>query len=274
MKFRTYHEVTGGDRSDLPGQIELQQDRLARRLAPVRRVLAVMSGKGGVGKTWIATGVAASLAGRGHRIGLLDADLAAPTAARSLEAAGPLVVDRDGVHPARGRQGVLVCSTDLLLDEGAPLRWREPDEARFVWRGALEAGALREFLADVVWGELDLLVVDLPPGIDRLQDLAELVPGLDGLLPVSIPTEESRRAVHRAMRAARDAGLPLLGLVENMSGYRCPGCSRLHPLFPGDCGSLAEEFGIPLLARVPFAPGLAPEAVLQDLADRLVGATP
>jgi ATP-binding protein involved in chromosome partitioning len=160
-----------------------------------------------------------------------------------------------------------VFSTDLLLEEGAPLRWHEPDSARFVWRGTLEVGALREFLSDVVWGDLDLLLIDLPPGTDRLQDLAELAPGMAGVVAVTIPSEESRRAVARAMRAAREAGLALLGVVENMSGYACPGCGARTSLFPGDAGdTLAAEFGVPLVARIPFTPTGCPTLPVGDLA--------
>ncbi len=259
MKFRTYHQVTGADRSDLGGQVGRQRQRVRERLAPVERVVAVMSGKGGVGKSYVAAGLAAAAATRGQRVGLLDADLAGPTAARLLQAAGPLQVAPDGVRPAIGRHGVRVFSTDLLLDEGAPLRWRGDGLEPFVWRGALEAGALREFLADVAWGPLDLLLVDLPPGTDRLQDLADLVPGLAGVLAVTLPSEESRRAVARAMRAAAGAGLRLVGVVENMSGYVCSGCATPRPLFAGDAGAeLAAEFGVPLVARLPFVPTGAP----------------
>ena len=97
-------------------------------------------------------------------------------------------------------------------------------------------------MSDVVWGDLDLLLIDLPPGTDRLQDLAELAPGVAGVVAVTIPSEESRRAVSRAMRAAREAGLALLGVVENMSGYACPGCGTRTSLFPGDAGdTLAKK---------------------------------
>lgn len=256
VSFRTYHEVRGDDRSALGAQVAAQHARVRERLRDVARVVAVMSGKGGVGKSWVAAAIAlAAAARRGTRVGVVDADLKSPTAAKLLEARGPVLIDRDGVRPALGTHGIAVMSTDLLLDEGAPLAWREPGAARFVWRGTLEAGALREFLADVAWGPLSLLLVDLPPGGDRLDDLAELVPHLAGTVVVTVPSEESRRSVERSMRSAADTGAPILGVIENMSGYACATCGQVRPLFGGDAGrELAARFGVPLLARLPFDP--------------------
>jgi ATP-binding protein involved in chromosome partitioning len=160
------------------------------------------------------------------------------------------------VHPALGAEGIRVFSMGLLLREGQPLQWNEPDGERFVWRGVLETGALREFLADVVWGDLDLLLVDLPPGPDRLEDLAELVPDLAGAVVVTLPSDESFHSVERSMKSARDRGIRLLGVVENMSGYTCADCGRTGPLFPGNAGTdLARKFEVPLLGQVPFMPG-------------------
>jgi ATP-binding protein involved in chromosome partitioning len=257
VSFRTYREVTGDDQSRLGEQVAAQRQRVQERLRGVARVVAIMSGKGGVGKSYVTAAIARGLTRRmTGAVGVLDADLASPTTGRLLDARGPLRVDEDGVHPARGSEGIVVCSMDLLLDEGAPLTWREPASERFVWRGTLEAGALREFLGDVVWGELDVLLVDLPPGTDRLDDLTELVPTLAGAIAVTIPSEESRRSVERAMRRAAQAGVPLLGVVENMSGYACADCGAIAPLYEGTAGAvLAHTFGVPLLYRLPFLPG-------------------
>jgi ATP-binding protein involved in chromosome partitioning len=278
MTFRSYHQVTGADRSDLPGQVVAQRQRVSQRLASVRRVVAVMSGKGGVGKTYLTAGLAVALAPRWPAVGVLDADLKSPTAARMLGASPGVAVSDAGVEPAVGRAGVRVFSMDLLLDEGRPLSWHEPAAERYLWRGALETGALREFLSDVNWGALDLLLVDLPPGGDRLADLAALVPPLSGAIAVTIPSEESRRSVARSMRGAVEAKIPLLGVVENMSGYACGRCDRVGPLFPGRAGEeLAGEFGVPLLARLPFVAEDGRRAVGNEwtqLADRLVEILP
>jgi len=257
-RIRTYNEVTGTDRSDLPGQVTAQRERVEARLAGVRRIVAVVSGKGGVGKSLVSAGLAAALARSGRKVGLLDADLHGPTAARMLGVrAASLVVREHEVEPALAPCGVRVMSSDLLLEEGAPLAWREPGHERFVWRGTLAAGMLREFLGDVAWGALDLLLVDMPPGSERLDTLVELAPGLAGAVVVTIPSEASYRAVRRAVESARAERVRLLGVVENMAGYRCSSCEAHGPLFAGDAGErLAEEAGAPLLARIAFDPTL------------------
>lgn len=255
MKFRTYFDVDGVDRSGLASQVAAQHDQVHQRLRTVRRVVAIMSGKGGVGKSYCTAGIATAAAHGDRAVGVLDADLRSPTVARLLDARGPLAVDADGVRPATGIGGVRVMSSEFLLDTGRPLAWQEPEGHAFVWRGTLEAGALREFLADVVWGELDLLLIDLPPGADGVADLRTLVPDLSGIVAITIPSDESERSVSRAMRAAHEAGIPLLGVIENMSGVRCAACDHIGPLFTGNAGRvLAAEFGIPLLAQIPFDP--------------------
>lgn len=258
MSFRTYREVTGADGSGVAEQVGAQRARVQRQLRSVRRLVAVMSGKGGVGKSYVTAALARAAAARWPgRVGVLDADLRSPTVARLLEATAgePLVVSDGSVRPAVGAGGVRVMSTEFLLESGRPLVWREPDAEQFVWRGVLETAVLREFLGDVLWGDLELLLVDLPPGADGVADLRTLVPPrqLTGALAVTIPTEEARRSVTRALQAAQDAGTRLLGVIENMAGYRCGDCGRTGPLFPGSAGAeLAAAFGIPLLARIPF----------------------
>lgn len=256
--IRTYAEVEGEDRSDLAGQVEEQRERVLRRLEGVDRVLAVMSGKGGVGKSYVAASLAAALAADDAATGLLDADLDGPTADRMLgPPREPLAVTDDGVRPAEAG-GVRLISTGLLLEEDAPLSWREPDSESFVWRGAQEHGVLREFLGDVVWGDLDWLVVDLPPGSGRLEQLLELVPDLHSALAVTLPTGASRSSVERALRLARSRDVRVAGVVENMSSYACAGCGRRGELFPGNAGrELADRFDVPLLGSVPFDPRAA-----------------
>jgi ATP-binding protein involved in chromosome partitioning len=248
LNIRTYHELTDPDRSGLLAQVVAQRQRVAARLAAVRRIVAVMSGKGGVGKSYVTAHVARALARAGRSAGVLDADLNGPTIARLLEASGPLAVESDGVKPVTGVDGVRCVSMAHLVQDGQPLAFKGPDAESFIWRGTLEASALRELLGDVRWGNLDVLLLDLPPGMQRFLELCDMLPAPPAVLTVTIPTAESADAVRRAMRAAVERGAELLGVVENMSG----------PPFSGSAGQdLATEFSVPLLARVPWHP--APE---------------
>lgn len=251
--MKRYRDIAGDGGSDIAGQVEAQQARLRSRLAAVKRIVAVVSGKGGVGKSSLTAGLAACFATDGRRVGVLDADLNGPTMAKMLGVRGrQLVVTGAGVEPPRSALGVKVMSMDLLLPTDAtPLEWEAPTQSEsHTWRGTMEANALREFLADTRWGELDLLLLDLPPGADRLATVAALVPGLAGTVVVTIPSDVAHLVVRRSITVAARARAPVLGLVENMAG-----------LFPGpDAAALAREAGIPFLGRVPFDPELAAAA--------------
>src|SRR3989441_4272861 len=168
MRIRTYHELTEPDRSGLAAQIVAQRRRVAQRLAGVARLIAVMSGKGGVGKSYVTAHAARALARVGRRVGVLDADLNGPTAARLLGARdGRLAVREDGVEPAVGADGVRVVSMDQLLADGHPLAFRGPEAESFVWPGAAEAAALRAFAADGGWGRRAGVVGALAPRVGR-----------------------------------------------------------------------------------------------------------
>ena len=245
-RIRTYHELTEADRSGLPEQIGAQRKRVAQRLAGVGRVIAVMSGKGGVGKSYVTAHLARALARSGRAVGVLDADLNGPTIPRLLGIDHtPLPDSQNGIEPAAGTDGVKCISMALLLEDGAPLAFRGPTAESFVWRGAMEAAALREFMGDVVWGSLDTLLVDLPPGIQRYTELCDILGSAPPVLTVTIPTPESRDAVRRAMRAAVERGSQLLGIVENMVGGQFEGTAA---------DELAAEFATPVLARIPWHP--------------------
>lgn len=260
LRIRTYADLEGGD-ADLAEQVARQEERVAGRLASIDRVVGVMSGKGGVGKSLLTAVLGAALARRGRSVAILDADLHGPSIARMLGVReAPVRVGSDAVRPAMAGD-VAVMSMSLLVQPDAALAWREPEAAGFVWRGAQERGALREFLADVAWGEREVLLVDLPPGTGRLVDLHELVPDLAGVLGVTIPSGAARDAVARSLELCRRRGIPRLGLVENMAGVRCAGCGTITPLYRGDAGAeLSSRFEVSLAARVPFDPDLAAAA--------------
>ncbi|HEX9921574.1 MAG TPA: P-loop NTPase [Anaerolineae bacterium] len=259
------------DKPDVLGQVLAQRGRVTTRLAQIKSVVAVMSGKGGVGKSALTANLAAALAMQGRAVGVLDADLHGASAAAMLGARGQrLVVEAEGVRPAVGVADIRVMSMDLFLDDdNAAVNWRHPGGLAadtFVWRGTMEANALREFLSDTAWGELDYLLIDMPPGADRFETLLRLAPDLSGALVVTIPSQVSHLIVRRAISAARQAQARLLGLVENMAGLIDVSTNGTEPgvaehsreLFPAGQGeAFAAEVDIPYLGRVPFDPRLA-----------------
>jgi ATP-binding protein involved in chromosome partitioning len=248
--MKRYRDIPGDGGSDIVGQVDAQQARLRQRLGGVGAIVAIMSGKGGVGKSSLTAGLACCLALDGWRVGVLDADLNGPSIAKILGVRGArLVIDEGGVTPPATALGVRVMSMDLLLaSDATPLTWNATTQAEsHTWRGAMEANALREFLADTAWGELDALLLDLPPGADRLTTIASLLPALAGTVVVTIPSDVSHLVVKKSITVAARTTAPVLGLVENMAG-----------LFPGpDATVLAREFEIPYLGGVPFDPALA-----------------
>ncbi len=268
------------DKSNILGQVLAQRERVAARLTQIKHMVAVMSGKGGVGKSALTANLAAALAMQGRPIGVLDADFHGASAAAMLGARGQQVVmDPDGARPAIGVADVRVMSMDLFLEgDDSPVAWHHPGGLAadsFVWRGTLEANVLREFLADTDWGKLDYLFIDMPPGADRFETLMRLVPDLTGALVVTIPSQVSVLVVRRAIMAARRAGGRLLGLVENMAGLveapltGSPGPGAqvqagqavnevVRELFPDNKGaSFAAEVDVPYLGKVPFDSRLA-----------------
>ncbi len=258
-KFRTYHEVQSDAGAEVPEQVAAQRARLRERLDDVKHVVAVASGKGGVGKSAMTANLAASLARRGYRVGAVDADLNGPSLARMLGVSGRRLGDRaEGIVPPAGAAGVNTISMELFqAEDDAPLRWKGPGTDEYVWRGLMESGVLREFLSDVVWGELDVLFVDVPPGTDRIHRLLEIVPDLSRSLLVTTPARMSRLVVSRSVRLVREASAGPVGLVANMTEFVCPECDCRTALFPGRGDEeLATSTDLDLWARIPFDPRL------------------
>lgn len=261
--MKSYHDITGDGGSSVAEQVSAQQRRLKRRMASVDHVVAVMSGKGGVGKSTIAVNLAGALAKEGQSVGIVDADINGPSVAKMMGVRHQSVASGEkGIRPARGPLNIRVMSMDLFLpDEETPVVWDAPtQEDSFTWRGTMEAGALREFLSDTEWGSLDTLVVDLPPGTDRLPTLVDLLPDLSGTIVVTIPSAVSIHVVRKSIEMAREwLDTPVFGLVENMTTYACPHCGEEEPLFPGQVGQ-TTDLGLPVLGRIPFDPRMASAA--------------
>lgn len=254
-RIRTYADLAQAPAgAGVAEQVEAQRARLSERLARVARVVAVGSAKGGVGKSFVAAHLAAALVRRGERVGALDADVNGPSLPAMLGVTrAPLRVDDAGVHPVSTRAGCTVISSDLLLAApDAPLTWRGPPDAAFLWQSALETGVVREFLADVAWGALDTLVIDLPPGTDKIARALTLLPHLDLLIVVTTPARATRAVVARALAQAR-AQATCFAIVSNMEELACPACGVRSPLFR----TTPEPEPDDVLLRIPFVPARA-----------------
>jgi ATP-binding protein involved in chromosome partitioning len=258
---KTYKDLSGDGGSNIVGQVIEQGARLRARMQHIRRKVGVVSGKGGVGKSAITVNLATAVAMQGAAVGILDADLNGPSIAKMTGVRGQRpVITAEGVQPVQGPAGVRIMSMDLLLPhDETPVTWQAttPTDA-YIWRSSMEGTALREFLSDTVWGALDCLFLDLPPGTDRIATLADILPGLTGIILVTIPSEVSHLVVRKSLALARDLKIPMLGLIENMAGYECQACQTLGDLFqPGQGLQLARDFDIRFLGELPFDPRLA-----------------
>lgn len=208
-------------------------------LPGVRKVLAVASGKGGVGKSTVAVNLALALNGLGSRVGLLDADVYGPSVPFMMGTeAAPRAAQEKKIYPVE-RYGIHLISMGFFLDDQSPV----------IWRGPIVMGIIRQFLRDVIWGELDYLVVDLPPGTgDASLTLAQEVP-LDGGVIVSTPQDVALLDVQRGIAMFRQVKVPILGVVENMSYYLCPCCGEREDIF-GHAG--VSKTGLNVLGEVPI----------------------
>jgi ATP-binding protein involved in chromosome partitioning len=225
-----------------------QQTLLEQRVSAMRHQLLVLSGKGGVGKSTCAASVAQVLAERGWSVGLLDADLHGPTIPLMTGAGGAKAMGgAGGLIPIPVRPGLSVMSMGFLLEDSA---------SPVIWRGPIRANVLRQFVAEVEWGPLDCLVVDLPPGTgDEPLTVAQAFPQADGAVIVTTPQEASLAACRKALNFVRAVKVPVLGVIENMSGFVCPHCGETTHIFASGGGeAMACEMSAPFLGRIPLAP--------------------
>jgi len=244
------------DDAQVMKQIVDQSLQVKTRMGRIRRKLVVMSGKGGVGKSMTTANLSLALARAGHRVGVLDVDLNGPCIPKMLGMNdGAFQFTTEGALPPIGPHGMKIASMAFFLRPDAPLQWKGPMELSPVWLGLQEMSVIREFLADVAWGELDYLVVDLPPGAaaDKPPVIAGYIPELDGGVVVTTPSEVAKQVVKKSVVYARDVGIRLLGLVENMSGVLCARCGAPTPLFDGGCEDLCAALDLPLLGKIPFS---------------------
>lgn len=222
--------------------------KLEGRMAEIQHKLLVLSGKGGVGKSTVAANLAMALARAGKRVGLLDIDVHGPSIPRLVGMeTGQVQGNGEELLPVKVSENLTVMSIGFMLSNN-----REP----VIWRGPRKHGVIRQFLQDVAWGKLDYLVVDSPPGTgDEPMSIAQLVGESAGAVIVTTPQEVAISDVRRCVAFCGEVSLPVVGIVENMSGLACPKCGEIIDLFKrGGGAALALEMGVPFLGQIPIDP--------------------
>ena len=272
--MKTYHDIVGDGGSRILEQVAEQRTRIADGLAGVRHLVAVGSGKGGVGKSTLTFHLASALRARGLRVAILDADFNGPSQARMAGVQEAVFVPGvDRVSLPRTANGIAVFSMGSVIPESGALEFESAARGESqTWRATREFALLGDILGSFEWGSLDMLMFDLPPGAERTVQYAEFLGARASFLLVTIPTGVARGVVARSVSALSKEHNRILGYVENMSGYYCRGCKEIKPLF------VAEEtpdLRIPCLGSVPFDPELARHcdrgAPLTDLLETPVG---
>lgn len=218
-------------------------------MSSIKRVIAVMSGKGGVGKSLVTSTLAAAAAKAGKKVGILDADITGPSIPKAFGVHARATGDDNGIYPAVTDGGIKIMSLNLLT---------ENEDDPVVWRGPVIGGAVKQFWTDVVWGDIDYLFVDMPPGTgDVPLTVFQSLP-VDGVVVVTSPQDLVSMIVGKAVKMAKLMDIPVLGLVENYSYYQCPDCGKRHAIFgESKLEAVAEQWELPILAQLPIDPNLA-----------------
>ena len=221
----------------------------ANPLSNVKKVIAVVSGKGGVGKSTVTSMLTVAMARKGNRVGVLDADITGPSIPKAFGVEESQGANEDGLYPGLSRSGIQVMSINLLLDDPA---------APVLWRGPVIAGAVKQFWTDVIWEDVDYMFVDMPPGTgDVPLTVFQSLP-IDGVIIVTSPQDLVSMIVSKAVKMANMMNIPVLGLVENYSYLSCPDCGKKISVFgKSHVDEVAKEFGLPVLARLPIDPTIA-----------------
>jgi Mrp family chromosome partitioning ATPase len=220
--------------------------KLIKKLSKIKHTIVVMSGKGGVGKSTVSVNLAVGLAMRGFEVGILDGDIHGPNIPKMLKIEDvQLDADEDGIYPAFVPPHLKVISMALLSSNR---------DQPIIWRGPMKMGALRKFIEDVYWGDLDYLIVDLPPGTgDEPLTIAQLIPKADGSIVVTTPQDVALLDSRKTVVFSEGLHLPVVGIIENMAGMTCPHCGKDIDLFKiGGGEKAAKDLEVPFLGRVPI----------------------
>ncbi|MCI8372828.1 MAG: Mrp/NBP35 family ATP-binding protein [Lachnospiraceae bacterium] len=212
----------------------------------IKHVIAVMSGKGGVGKSTVTAALAVELTKKGHKVGILDADITGPSIPRMFGISGPADSTEQGILPTLTESGIRVMSINLLM---------ENEEEPVIWRGPVIANMVKQFWTDILWGELDFLLVDMPPGTgDVPLTVFQSLP-INGTILVSSPQDLVKMIVKKAYHMAEKMDIPIMGIIENYSYFVCPDCGKKYAIFgESKVDTAALEMGIPVLGKLPVNP--------------------
>ncbi|MCB1036068.1 MAG: P-loop NTPase, partial [Acidobacteria bacterium] len=253
--MKTYFDIEGDGGSNVVGQVEALEESIRRSLGGVRRLVAIGSGKGGVGKSTVTMGLAQALRATGAEVAILDADFNGPCQAHLAGlTANPWLPGPEGIALPRRRDGVGVVSMGSVVPQQRPVTFDTVSRRdEHVWRSTREFALLGQLLASMDWGALDFLLFDLPPGAERTVQYAEFLPESVGYVLVTVPSDVSRGVVARSVAALGGTGARVLGYVENMAGYYCRDCGEIKPLFPES----RTPIDLPLLGQIPFDPEMA-----------------
>ena len=218
-------------------------------LSSVKKVYAVVSGKGGVGKSLVTSMLAVEMNRQGKKVAVLDADVTGPSIPRAFGITEKAESDEHYLYPVRAKSGIDVMSINLLLPS---------DTDPVIWRGPVIAGAVKQFWTDVVWNDVDYMIVDMPPGtVDVPLTVFQSLP-INGIIIVTTPQDLVSMIVEKAVNMALRMNIPIVGIVENMSYFVCPDCNKKHYIFGrSDVNELAKEYGIPYTAELPIDPETA-----------------
>ena len=226
-------------------------------LSNIKKVIGVVSGKGGVGKSLVTSLLAANMQRKGYKTAVLDADVTGPSIPKAFGITNKATGSAAGIIPELSKTGIEVMSVNLLLqDETEPV----------VWRGPVIAGTVKQFWQDVVWNDVDYMFVDMPPGTgDVPLTVFQSLP-VDGIVVVTSPQELVGMIVEKAVKMAGMMNIPVLALVENMSGFKCPDCGKVHNIFgESHIDEIAEKYGIPVIAKIPMDPTVAAKCDAGDI---------
>ena len=232
----------------------------ANKNSRVKKVIGVVSGKGGVGKSFVTVNLATQMQKKGYQCAILDADITGPSIPKALGVKGPARGNDDGIWPIESSKGIRVMSINLLLDE---------EESPVIWRGPVIAGTVKQFWTDVCWGDVDYMFVDMPPGTgDVPLTVFQSLP-VDGIVIVTSPQDLVSMVVSKAVNMAKAMNVPILGIVENYSYFRCPDCGGVHAVFgESRIEEVAAHHVLPVLAKLPIDPDAA-KVVDMGLAEQL-----